>query len=111
MKKFNKIFKSIVALERERKILKAQKLKMRELSSNPEQLMHRSGIIDIERLEVWPTLSAFAKEYHCSVPYVTESIALARRAKGRLLEYFDEWIVWDNACKEQYTRDRGIYFY
>lgn len=111
MKKFNKIFKSITALERERKILKAQKAKMRELSGNPKQLQNRSGIIDIERLEVWRTVSAFAKENKCSVPYVTQSIASARRAKGRLLEYFDEWIVWDNACKEQYTRDRGIYFY
>ena len=78
---------------------------------NLEKKLYHDKIIDIERLEVFSDYKAAAKALHRHPIRILNAIDESARINGRLLERLDEWLKWDSACKERYTKDRNIYFY
>lgn len=68
-------------------------------------------VIDIETLQIWPSMSSCADHLQTSPASVFGAIIGRTRCKKRLLEYFDNWLVWPNKEKEKYTRKNNIYFY
>ena len=67
-------------------------------------------IIDVETLEIFKGTADAAKKLGCWQTQINNSIALFEPIKGHLLEYFDEWVQWDNWEKERYSKTNHIYF-
>lgn len=67
-------------------------------------------VIDIETLEIYSSYLDFAEKTKIHPFYVSRCLSTADRCKGYRIEYFEEWIKWDNAVKEKYTRKNNIYF-
>lgn len=76
-------------------------------------------VIDVETLEVWPSVKACAREIGVKHPRIYEAILLGGRAgrgikktrKGRRLEYLDYWFTaYTPAEKEKHARQNGFYF-
>lgn len=67
-------------------------------------------VIDIETLEIYSSYLDFAEKIKTHPVNVSRCIYTACRCKGYRIEYFEEWIKWDNAVKEKYTRKNNIYF-
>ena len=68
-------------------------------------------VIDIETLQIWPSLTACPAQLQTSPSFVGQAILQKNKCKGRLLEYFDDWVVWSNKDKEKHTKKNNIYFY
>ena len=76
-------------------------------------------VIDVETLEVWPSIRACARSIGVRPPRICEAILLGGRAgrgieknkKGYLLEYLDYWLTsYTPAEKERHARQNGFYF-
>jgi len=78
-------------------------------------------IIDIETLDVFPSLAECARSLGVSAPWVHRSILMHYRVGGgnsftkdnnsRLLEYFDYWLeAYSAKEKERYSRKHGVFF-
>lgn len=76
-------------------------------------------VIDVENLEVWPSVRACARAVGVKHPRIYEAILLGGRAgsgikrtrKGRRLEYLDYWLkAYTPAEKEKHARQNGFYF-
>lgn len=67
-------------------------------------------VINIETLEIFPSVIKCAKAYGVTDAAVISAIILAHRCKHQRFEYFDEWLWWTNKEKGRYTRKNNIYF-
>ena len=75
-------------------------------------------VIDVETLDVFPSLSECARSLGVSAPWVHQSILMRYRVggghkegSGRLLEYFDYWSeAYSAKEKERYSRKNGVFF-
>lgn len=68
-------------------------------------------IIDIEALDVWPSLNACARALNVTPPRICAAILLKQRVAGRRLEYFDFWLeAYTPKEKEYHTRKNNIFF-
>ena len=69
-------------------------------------------IIDIETLDVWPSLAACAQSLNVTPPRICAAIALKERTAGRRLEYLDYWLeAYTPKEKEYHTRQNNIFFF
>lgn len=80
-------------------------------------MMSRRPVIDIETLEVWPSVTACAREIGVSRARICKAILFKERTGngyapgGHLLEYLDYWIEsYTPAEKERHTRQNNIFF-
>ena len=67
-------------------------------------------IIDIETLEIYPTMKKCAEKLGVSSACVCNRILEKGTVKGHKLEYFNDWQHWTDAEKEKHTRKNNIYF-
>lgn len=76
-------------------------------------------VIDIETLEVWPSVKACARAIGVSYPRIHQAIMFNGRVGngkrnapgGHLIEYLDYWIeAYTPAEKERHTRQNNIFF-
>ena len=67
-------------------------------------------VIDVETLEIFKGAKDAGKKLGCYATQINNAIAMFEPIKGHLLEYFDEWVQWDNWEKERYTKTNNIYF-
>lgn len=68
-------------------------------------------IIDMETLEIYPSMTQCAKQLSVSIPSIFNAILKNQKVKGRRLEYFDYWVGLDSRDKEKFSRKNGFYFY
>lgn len=67
-------------------------------------------IIDMETLEIYPSMAQCAKELGVRTN-ISTAILRGYKVKGRKLEYFDYWVGLDSRDKEKFSRKNGFYFY
>ena len=67
-------------------------------------------IINIETLEVYPSVVKCANVYGVTDAAIISAIILGNRCKGQRFEYFDEYQYWTNKEKEKHTRRNNIFF-
>lgn len=68
------------------------------------------AVIDMETLEIYPSMTLCAKELGVRTN-ISTAISMGRKVKGRKLEYFDYWVGLDPRDKEKFSRKNGFYFY
>lgn len=68
------------------------------------------AVIDIETLEVFPSMVKAAEKYGLSVPALCSAITLGTKFAGRRFEYLQDWQYWTDREKEKFTRKNNIYF-
>ena len=68
------------------------------------------AVIDIETLEVFPSMAKAAEKYGLSVPALCSAITRGTKFAGRRFEYLQDWQYWTDREKEKFTRKNNIYF-
>lgn len=72
--------------------------------------MNKRKIIDIETLEVFPSMTDAAKRLGVTPVSIYKNILMGFKTKGIRLEFFDEWLFWTNSKKSKHTEKNNIYF-
>ena len=68
------------------------------------------AVIDIETLEVFPSMAKASEKYRLSVPALYSAITRGTKFAGRRFEYLQDWQYWTDREKEKFTRKNNIYF-
>ena len=71
----------------------------------------KKAVIDIENLEVFPSLEECAEALKVTPAAISRNIYMGYKSKGRKLEHLEEWKLWENKTKEKHTRKNNIFFY
>jgi hypothetical protein len=67
-------------------------------------------VINIETLEVFPSIRACARKHAVSESAVFQAILLGTKSGGQRFEYLEDWSYWTGREKEKHTRKNNIFF-